>query len=275
MAVKERKQITGTTAQINAYGGHEGQIVWDKEKKTFVGMSGTAGKNYPLAPKEYVDNEVAKVNTELQETNAQLTEGLAGKEDKGTCLPKSEGTLLGGWVNLQSHDGSGTAQILKHDPGSECSGVDIASEISSWEKGAVLSLRTNDSTGEAGSFHLRTGKNPNVYFLRGTGDGSLSWKGNEIVRTGTGNKLAFSIGASGASYQAPVTGRCVIAGGLTGINVNGGAVELYNGNTFEQITTGIPATTCWMRGQINVRKGDNVFIHYYNWDKAEAFWIEQ
>lgn len=61
MAIKERKQVTGTTAQIQAYAGHEGQIVWDKEKKTFVGMSGTAGKNYPLASKEYVDNEINKV----------------------------------------------------------------------------------------------------------------------------------------------------------------------------------------------------------------------
>lgn len=80
MAVKERKQITGTTAQINAYEGHEGQIVWDKEKKTLVGMSGTAGKNYPLAPKAYVDNEVAKKQPKGDyATNAKLTEGLAGK----------------------------------------------------------------------------------------------------------------------------------------------------------------------------------------------------
>lgn len=61
MAVKERKQITGTTEQINAYAGHEGQIVWDKDKKTFVGMSGTAGENYPLSSKKYVDNEINKV----------------------------------------------------------------------------------------------------------------------------------------------------------------------------------------------------------------------
>lgn len=61
MAVKERKQITGTTEQINAYAGHEGQIVWDKEKKTLVGMSGTAGKNYPLAPQEYVDTKINEV----------------------------------------------------------------------------------------------------------------------------------------------------------------------------------------------------------------------
>ena len=59
MTIKERKQITGTTAQIDAYEGHEGQIVWDKEKKTFVGMSGTAGTNYPLASKTYVDDGLA------------------------------------------------------------------------------------------------------------------------------------------------------------------------------------------------------------------------
>lgn len=77
MAIKERKQITGTTEQINAYEGHEGQIVWDKDKKTLVGMSGTVGKNYPLAQQAYVD------------------EGLEGKEDKGVCLPLTGGSLTG------------------------------------------------------------------------------------------------------------------------------------------------------------------------------------
>ena len=253
MAIKERKQITGTTAQISAYEGHEGQIVWDKEKKTFVGMSGTAGKNYPLAQKSYVDS----------------------KEDKGTCLPKSGGTLLGGYVSLQSPDGSGTAQFLRNNSGEEYAGVDIPSESSNWDNGAVLSLRLNDSVKESGSFHLRTGKNPNVYFLMGKGDGSLSWKGNEIVRTGVGNRLAFSIGASGAHYTAPVTGRCVIAGGVSGPGVNGGTVELHNSPTLDQMATGITPNNGWMRGQINVRKGDIVSIYYYNWDRAEAFWIEQ
>lgn len=276
MAIKERKQITGTTAQINAYEGHEGQVVWDKEKKTLVGMSGTAGENYQLASKEYVDNEVAKKQPQGDyATNTQLTEGLESKEDKGVCLPKSEGTLLGGWVNLQSLDGSGTAQILKSDLGSEFSGVDIASENSLWEKGAILSLRTIDSTAEPGEFHLRTGKNPEVYFLRGTSDGSLSWKGREIVRTGSGNKIPFSIGASGASYSAPVTGRCVVAGGISGVGANGGNIELYNNQTLDQMSSGTTPGNGWIRLQINVRKGDVVIIHYYNWDKAEAFWVEQ
>lgn len=132
MAVKERKQITGTTAQINAYEGHEGQIVWDKEKKTFVGMSGTAGKNYPLAPKEYVDNEVAKVNADI-----------AGKEDKGVCLPLTGGTLTGAlrltddtyiWANIDE----------------PFKGLEVSSG-ETWEDGAGLFLRNNSATGEGES----------------------------------------------------------------------------------------------------------------------------
>lgn len=75
MAIKERKQITGTTAQIDAYAGHEGQIVWDKEKKTFVGMSGIAGTNYPLASKTYVDEGLAgKAPTSHTHTVSQITD---------------------------------------------------------------------------------------------------------------------------------------------------------------------------------------------------------
>lgn len=75
MAIKERKQITGTTEQINAYAGHEGQIVWDKEKKTFVGMSGTAGENYPLAQQAYVDEGLAgKANSSHTHTVSQITD---------------------------------------------------------------------------------------------------------------------------------------------------------------------------------------------------------
>lgn len=143
MAVKERKQITGTTAQINAYEGHEGQIVWDKEKKTFVGMSGTAGKNYPLAPKEYVDNEVAKVDAEVQKTNTELTEGLAGKEDKGTCLPLTGGTLTGAlFMTDDTH--------IYAVPGEDLKGLELGGG-NQYKNGACLFLRNNSATGEGES----------------------------------------------------------------------------------------------------------------------------
>lgn len=91
MAIKQRKQLTGTTAQINAYAGVEGQLVWDKTKKKWVGMSGTAGTNYPMASESHT-HSISNV-TNLQSTldgkqpkgdyatNSALTTGLAGKLD--------------------------------------------------------------------------------------------------------------------------------------------------------------------------------------------------
>lgn len=64
MAIIQRKQLTGTTAQINAYEGVEGQLVWDKTTKRWVGMSGTAGTNYPMAS-EHHQHSIANV-TDLQ-----------------------------------------------------------------------------------------------------------------------------------------------------------------------------------------------------------------
>ena len=60
MTIKQRKQVTGTTEQINAYAGVEGQLVWDKSKKTLVGMSGTAGINYPLATSKEVTDTASE-----------------------------------------------------------------------------------------------------------------------------------------------------------------------------------------------------------------------
>lgn len=92
MAIKQRKQLTGTTAQINAYAGVEGQLVWDKTKKKWVGMSGTAGTNYPMASESHTHSisNVTNLQTTLDgkqpkgdyATAKALTDGLAGKADK-------------------------------------------------------------------------------------------------------------------------------------------------------------------------------------------------
>lgn len=91
MAIKQRKQLTGTTAQINAYAGVEGQLVWDKTKKKWVGMSGTAGTNYPMASESHTHSisNVTNLQSTLDDkqpkgdyaTNSALTTGLAGKLD--------------------------------------------------------------------------------------------------------------------------------------------------------------------------------------------------
>jgi hypothetical protein len=86
MAIKQRKQVTGTTEQINAYAGVEGQLVWNKTTKQWVGMSGTAGTNYPMASERH-QHSIANV-TDLQKTldskatKTELTTGLAGKANK-------------------------------------------------------------------------------------------------------------------------------------------------------------------------------------------------
>lgn len=89
MAIKQRKQLTGTTAQIDAYAGVEGQLVWDKTKKKWVGMSGTAGTNYPMASESHTHSisNVTNLQSTLEgkqpkgdyATSKALTDGLAGK----------------------------------------------------------------------------------------------------------------------------------------------------------------------------------------------------
>lgn len=86
MAIKQRKQVTGTTEQINAYAGVEGQLVWDKTKKKWVGMSGTAGTNYPMASESHTHSisNVSGLQTALdgKATTKALTDGLADKANK-------------------------------------------------------------------------------------------------------------------------------------------------------------------------------------------------
>ncbi len=74
MAIKQRKQVTGTTEQINAYAGVEGQLVWDKTKKKWVGLSGTAGTNYPMASESHTHSiaNVSGLQTALNTINGKI-----------------------------------------------------------------------------------------------------------------------------------------------------------------------------------------------------------
>lgn len=150
MAIKQRKQLTGTTAQINAYAGVEGQLVFDKATKHLHVLSGTAGTSTKLAnvsdipapvdisgkaDKTYVDTELAKKQAKGDyATNTALTQGLAGKAntshthtksqitdfpdipDMSTLIPKSGNRgSIGGYETGGTSSGSTTIDVTSPD----------------------------------------------------------------------------------------------------------------------------------------------------------------
>lgn len=94
MAIKERKQITGTEAQIKDYAGHNGVLAYATDTKHLHVLSGTAGTTTELANRTdipditgkadmtYVDAELTKKQPKGDyATTSALTSGLAGKAD--------------------------------------------------------------------------------------------------------------------------------------------------------------------------------------------------
>lgn len=102
MAIKQRKQLTGTTAQINAYAGVEGQLVWDKTKKKWVGMSGTAGTNYPMASESHT-HSISNV-TDLQTTLDSLNGGKIPKTGNRGALAGYSTSAVGTTVDASAKD---------------------------------------------------------------------------------------------------------------------------------------------------------------------------
>lgn len=106
MAIKERKQITGTAAQIKGFAGHNGVLAYATDTKHLHVLSGTAGTTTELAnrsdipapvdisgkaDKTYVDTELAKKqNKGDYATTSALTSGLAGKANSSHTHTKSQ-----------------------------------------------------------------------------------------------------------------------------------------------------------------------------------------
>lgn len=95
MAIKERKQITGTEARIKGYAGHKGVLAYATDTKHLHVLSGTAGTTTELANRTDIPDITGKadttyVNAELTKkqnkgdyaTTSALTSGLAGKANK-------------------------------------------------------------------------------------------------------------------------------------------------------------------------------------------------
>lgn len=106
MAIKERKQITGTEAQIKGYAGHNGVLAYATDTKHLHVLSGTAGTTTKLAnmsdipapvdisgkaDKTYVDTELAKKQAKGDyATTSALNTGLAGKANTSHTHTKSQ-----------------------------------------------------------------------------------------------------------------------------------------------------------------------------------------
>ncbi len=103
MAIKERKQITGTAAQIKKFAGHNGVLAYATDTKHLHVLSGTAGTTTELANRADIPNISGKadttyVNAELAKkqnkgdyaTTSALTSGLAGKANSSHTHTKSQ-----------------------------------------------------------------------------------------------------------------------------------------------------------------------------------------
>jgi len=127
MAIKERKQITGTAAQIKAFAGHNGVLAYATDTKHLHVLSGTAGTTTELANRADIPDITGKadttyVNAELAKkqakgdyaTTSALTSGLAGKANSSHTHTVSQITDMPNVVlsvNNITPDGSGNVVI--------------------------------------------------------------------------------------------------------------------------------------------------------------------
>lgn len=97
MAIKERKQITGTDAQIKGFAGHNGVLAYATDTKHLHVLSGTAGTTTELANRTDIPDITGKADTtyvdtqlDTKATKTELTTGLAGKANSSHTHTKSQ-----------------------------------------------------------------------------------------------------------------------------------------------------------------------------------------
>lgn len=262
MAIIERKQLTGTTEQISAYAGHQGQLAFDKTTKHLHVLSGTAGASTKLANvsdipapvdisgkadktevalkanKAYVDTELAKKQaTGDYATNTALTTGLAGKanisdipdvssfattKELDKYLPLSGGDLKG-CLTFRS------LATIDANTSSDYKGLEVRSSTT-WEGGASIYLRNNEADGllEAGSWGIFSkDSNKGVHLLQGIG-GNLYYDGAEVERN-----------VSTSTFRLPTGGSAVERRFSSGLMIIVGEVSLTKGAS-ETVTFNTP-----------------------------------
>jgi hypothetical protein len=224
MAIKERKQITGTEAQIKGYAGHNGVLAYATDTKHLHVLSGTAGTTTKLAnmsdipapvdvsgkaDKTYVDTELAKKQTKGDyATNTALTEGLKKKENAGVCLPLTGGVLTGPlYLTETNHIWAVVDEVYK--------GLELGGG-STFENGASLFLRNNNATGpgESGQWGLAAHKvgSDKEGLLLGNTDNIL-FNGKVVERADGFYTTQFTGGF--CNVQRYVTGLQIVTAAIT------------------------------------------------------------
>lgn len=134
MAIKERKQITGTAAQIKGFAGHNGVLAYATDTKHLHVLSGTAGTTTELANRADIPNVSGKadktyVDTQLdtKATKAELTNGLAGKANSSHTHTIANVTGLQEAINSASTQASNA--IPKYGNRGDIGGYESASAV--------------------------------------------------------------------------------------------------------------------------------------------------
>lgn len=162
MTIKERKQITGTEAQIKGYAGHNGVLAYATDTKHLYVLSGTAGTTTKLAnmsdipalgdisgkaDRTYVDAELAKKQAKGDyATTSALTSGLADKANSSHTHTIVDVTGLQEAINSAS-----TQAIPKSGNRGAIAGYESSTE------GIVVSDVSEDSQTSSGAITVKQG----------------------------------------------------------------------------------------------------------------------
>ena len=175
MAIKERKQITGTEAQIKGYAGHNGVLAYATDTKHLHVLSGTAGTTTKLAnmsdipapvdisgkaDKTYVDTELAKkAPTNHTHTVSQITDMPKVVLSVNDITPAS-----GGNVNLGLHAvaTSGDYNDLRNKPSMPATPNAYITET--WKDGSNWYRKWSDGLIEQGGAFWADSSYPTMTF---------------------------------------------------------------------------------------------------------------
>lgn len=108
MAIKERKQITGTEAQIKGYAGHNGVLAYATDTKHLHVLSGTEGTTTELANRTDIPN-VTGLQEAINSASTQASNAIPKSGNRGAIAgyeqwTKIEGTASATTLSVSSGD---------------------------------------------------------------------------------------------------------------------------------------------------------------------------